>query len=640
MNSLNLQKKEDGDIMKKTTSIILLLVLLITSTVAGAANSDEYSNKEIIFADAGWDSIKFHNAVAGLIASELYGYSWREVPGSSTVLHEGLLKGEIDVNMEAWTDNLATYEKDLEQGKFKDLGVNFDDNYQGFYVPRYVIEGDADRGIEPMAPDLKYVWDLKKYPEIFQDDENPDMGRVYGAIPGWEVDEIMHNKYLHYDLDENFIYFRPGSDAALNSAITSAYEKGEAVAAYYWEPTWLMGKFDMVLLQDEPYDEGIYKEGKTELPAVKVTVGVSNGFAESNPEMIEFLTKYKTSSKLTSEALAYMQDTESDYMETAKWFLKEHDELLDEWLNPDDAETIRAYLSSEEETKGTKWLREFPFKIPINVNKIDDAVRNFSIKYDSFFNGIRKGLGNLVNGIYFVLNFIPWFIFIILVFIAGWKTSGKASTGILYAAFLSLIGAVGFWNHMYETLSIVIASVIISLALGFPLGILISTSDKANAIVRPILDTMQTMPVFVYLIPALLFFGLGKPPAVIATTIYAIVPIIRLTSHGIRQIDKEVVEAARAFGSTKFQSLIKVQIPQALPTIMTGVNQTLMMAMSMVVTTSMIGATGLGMEVLISVNRVEIGRGLLSGTAVVIIAVILDRITQGFVKSSEVNINE
>ncbi len=146
---------------------------------------------------------------------------------------------------------------------------------------------------------------------------------------------------------------------------------------------------------------------------------------------------------------------------------------------------------------------------------------------------------------------------------------------------------------------------------------------------------MQTMPVFVYLIPALLFFGLGKPPAVIATTIYAIVPIIRLTSHGIRQIDKEVVEASLSFGSTRLQSLIKVQIPQALPTIMAGVNQTLMMAMSMVVTTSMIGATGLGMEVLISVNRVEIGRGLVSGTAVVIIAVLLDRITQGFINGRE-----
>ena len=189
---------------------------------------------------------------------------------------------------------------------------------------------------------------------------------------------------------------------------------------------------------------------------------------------------------------------------------------------------------------------------------------------------------------------------------------------------------------MNDTLSIVLAAVFISLLLGFPIGILISGNERINSFVRPILDTMQTMPVFVYLIPAVLFFGLGKAPAVIATTIYAIVPVIRLTSHGIRQVDKEVVEAARAFGSTKFQTLWKVQIPQALPTIMTGVNQTLMMAMAMVVTCSMIGASGLGMEVLIGVNRIEIGRGLVAGTAVVIVAILMDRITQAWINRSEV----
>lgn len=286
------------------------------------------------------------------------------------------------------------------------------------------------------------------------------------------------------------------------------------------------------------------------------------------------------------------------------------------------------------------WLLNFPFKIPVNTSAIDDSVRAFSVKYDVFFGGIRSLLISFVNIIHSLLNFIPWIVIIFLVVFVTWKISGKISKGILYGSLLFFIGLLGLWDLMNETLSIVIASVIMSLTLGFPFGILISTSDRADRITRPILDTMQTMPVFVYLIPALLFFGLGKAPAVIATTIYAIVPIIRLTNHGVRQIDREVVEASLAFGSTKLQSLIKVQIPQALPTIMTGVNQTLMMAMAMVVTTSMIGATGLGMEVLISVNRVEIGRGLVSGTAVVIIAVILDRITQGLVKNRETSAHE
>ena len=219
---------------------------MISLTLVGCSSEDTTKDRVISFADAGWDSIRFHNAVAGTIIEELYGYSWTEVTGSTPVTHQGLLSGEIDIHMEIWSANIASYEDDKANDRFKELSTNFDDNYQGIYVPRYVIEGDAEKGIEPMAPDLKYIWDLKDYPDVFPDDENPGMGRIYGGIPGWEVDQILYNKYLHYGLDENFIYFRPGSDSALASAITSAYEKGEPIAAYYWEPTWLLGMYDMI----------------------------------------------------------------------------------------------------------------------------------------------------------------------------------------------------------------------------------------------------------------------------------------------------------------------------------------------------------------------------------------------------------
>lgn len=286
-----------------------------------------------------------------------------------------------------------------------------------------------------------------------------------------------------------------------------------------------------------------------------------------------------------------------------------------------------------------EWMLKFPFQLNIDLNTIDKAVKSFSVKFSGFFNGIKAILNALIGGILAILTFIPWWLLIILVFLAGWKLTGTIRNGIIYSALLFFIGMVGLWDLMNDTLSIVLASVFISLILGFPIGIFISESKKVNEITRPILDTMQTMPVFVYLIPAVLFFGLGKAPAVIATTIYAVVPVIRLTSHGILQVDKEVVEASKAFGATRFQTLWKVQIPQALPTIMTGVNQTLMMAMAMVVTCSMIGASGLGMEVLIGVNRIEIGRGLIAGTSVVIVAILMDRITQGWINKNEVKKN-
>jgi len=263
------------------------------------------------------------------------------------------------------------------------------------------------------------------------------------------------------------------------------------------------------------------------------------------------------------------------------------------------------------------WFFDFPELIRLDTAAIDGAVRDFAVNATGVLDAIRSALNGLVK-----------FVYMLLIIILGWRARRSWKSGILYGFLMFLIGAFGLWDLMRVTLSIVLASVFIALVIGIPIGILISGSGTANKIVRPILDTMQTMPVFVYLIPALLLFGTGSASGVIATVIYAVVPVIRLTSLGIRQVDKEVVEAAKAFGSTKWQALGKVQIPQAMPTIMTGVNQTLMMAMAMVVTTSMIGVRGLGMEVLNAVNRVEIGRGLVSGSCVVILAIVLDRLTQ------------
>lgn len=605
--------------MKKLLSLFAALSITVMTCAPPVSAADE--KKEIVFADVGWDSIELNNAIAGLIAEEIFGYTWSEVPGSTPITHEALINSEIDVNMEEWTNNITTYQEDLNAGKFTELGINFDDNYQGLYIPAYVAE---------KYPDLKNVKDLAKYPELFADPEDPHKGVIYGGIPGWEATEIMQKKINAYGLDEYYNYVVPGSTPALDSVITSAWDKKEPFVAYYWEPTWLMGKYDLVLLEDSPYDAATYKDGIGACPAVTVTIAVSNEFAQSNPEFCDFLSKYHTGSQLISEGLAYMQDNKADHSEAARWLLAQHPELAEEWLTPDQEKTLAASLGAGKSSEKTDWFSGFPLVHKPNTDAIDGAVRSFAVSAAPVLEKIQSLLGGMVNGFKWLLEHIPWFLFLILVFLAGWRVRRKLQSGILYAVILCLVGVVGFWDEMILTLSIVLASVVLALLFGLPVGILISNSPRANRIVRPILDTMQTMPVFVYLIPALLLFGLGNASAVIATVIYAIVPVIRLTSLGIRQVDTEVVEAARSFGSTRWQTLFKVQIPQAIPTIMTGVNQTLMMAMAMVVTCSMIGARGLGMEVLNAVNRTEIGRGLVAGGCVVILAVVLDRLTQGW----------
>lgn len=283
-----------------------------------------------------------------------------------------------------------------------------------------------------------------------------------------------------------------------------------------------------------------------------------------------------------------------------------------------------------------KYIFNFPEKWQFDIGtSIDDWIKAFSREHRTALNAIKTAVINSINGINWFFTIIPWWLFILIVAFLGWKVSGKKRVGIFYGAMLFFVGSCGLWDHMLETLSIVTAAVILSITIGFPLGVLIAMSKRAENIIRPILDLMQTIPAFVYLVPAVILFSTGKTPALMATTIYGVVPMIRMTSHGITHVDPEVVEAARAFGSTTLQGLIKVQIPQALPTIMTGINQTIMMAMSMVVTCALIGAGGLGLEILLATNRTEMGKALLPGISVVIVAIILDRLTQGLIGKRE-----
>jgi glycine betaine/proline transport system permease protein len=195
---------------------------------------------------------------------------------------------------------------------------------------------------------------------------------------------------------------------------------------------------------------------------------------------------------------------------------------------------------------------------------------------------------------------------------------------------LLLIYGTGFWEQTVVTLGLTLSSTLISLAFGIPLGIWTAKNKHVSLIVRPILDLMQTMPAFVYLIPAAMLFGLGRVPGILSTVIFAMPPAVRLTSLGIRHVNREIVEAGQAFGCTPWQLLYKVQFPNALPSIMQGVNQTIMMALSMVIIASMVGAGGLGNDVLASIQRLDIGLGFESGLSVVLLAIILDRITESF----------
>ena len=221
-----------------------------------------------------------------------------------------------------------------------------------------------------------------------------------------------------------------------------------------------------------------------------------------------------------------------------------------------------------------------------------------------------------------------WALMAIFIAIGLWRVGWRFA--IFATCSLLLIYATGFWDQTVVTLGLTLSSTVISLVVGIPLGIWTAKSKLVQTIVRPILDLMQTMPAFVYLIPAAMLFGLGRVPGILSTVIFAMPPAVRLTSLGIKHVNREIVEAGQAFGCTPWQLLYKVQFPNALPSIMQGVNQTIMMALSMVIIASMVGAGGLGNDVLASIQRLDIGLGFESGLSVVLLAIILDRITESF----------
>lgn len=265
----------------------------------------------------------------------------------------------------------------------------------------------------------------------------------------------------------------------------------------------------------------------------------------------------------------------------------------------------------------------------INIGQyIEIGIHWLTDNFSPFFDALNLSIGGAIEGFQSVLFGIPFYITIVALAVLAWFKSGRwVSVFTLFG--LLLIYGMGFWEETMQTLALVLSSTCLALMLGVPLGICIGNSKRCEKIVRPILDLMQTMPAFVYLIPAVLFFGLGTVPGAFATIIFSMPPVVRLTGLGIRQVSKDVIEASRSFGASPRQLLFKVQLPLALPTILTGVNQTIMMSLSMVVIAAMISAGGLGEVVLKGITQMKIGLGFEGGIAVVILAIVLDRITQG-----------
>ena len=519
---------------------------------------------------------------------------------------------------------------------------------QGWYVPQYVMDDN---------PGLRRYQDLPKYAALFKDPEDPSKSRFMNCPSGWAC-EIFNTRLLkNTGLDAVFNNAHPGTGAALDAEIASAFEQKKPLLFYYWQPTGLIAKYDFAPLafpahEDECWQDLLLADGTSDcvsgFPVSPLKIAASTPFIDNNPELASAFEKVQFTPDQLNSAILEMSESKRSGDEQALEFLRANPNVWQAWLPKEVAENLAANLginltddgtgnsgvnpSLNDATSSNAFLAltsSFPsWSLESPLNK---ALATVVRDYGDVFRSISSvTLTYLLLPIERLLTVIPAWLIIGLVTVLAWFGVRKVLFAIACGAGLFLIGAFGLWGALIDTLALLIVSVLVTVVVGIPIGIAMSGSSLLRKIITPILDVMQTMPSFVYLIPVLMLFGIGKVPALFATIIYALPPLIRLTTLGITQVNHEMIEAGRSFGSTHFQLLIWIKLPQALPSIMAGINQAVMMSLAMVVLASMIGAPGLGEDVLQSIQTLNIGQGLQAGTAIVIVAIIIDRISQAF----------
>jgi len=351
--------------MKLQRYFLVVIMLLAVATAglmaSGCARPEAAGPKPTIkFVDTGWQTLWINTAIAEFIIEQGYGYPVEVVTITTPVMQQSLPVGEVHVHMELWRTNVMDwYTTVTEEGTVSDLGDTFESSTQGWYVPRYVIEGDTERGIEPMAPDLESVFDLERYKDVFADPEEPSKGLLLNGIVGWNVTEINKVKLTAYGLADDYNTMDPGSSAALDAAIAGAFERGEPILFYYWEPTWLLGTYDAVKLAEPAYASDVTDklqavvDGKMDISeiteacayeAIGIHKGVWAGLRDLAPDVVEMLEKMNVGTDPLQKTAAYMEADETDADEAALWFFANYEDRWRSWVTPEAAEKIEAAL--------------------------------------------------------------------------------------------------------------------------------------------------------------------------------------------------------------------------------------------------------------------------------------------------------
>jgi glycine betaine/proline transport system substrate-binding protein len=324
-------------IFKTKKGFRLLAITLAATVMCMALAVGCTTQKEtLVFADLDWDSAQVHSRIASFIVEHGYGYGVDYNFGSTIPMFIGLEDGSNDISMEIWVENQQEpYDAAIAAGTVLDLGTNFNDDFQGWLVPTYMIE-------DGLLPADISVFDMPEYWELFKDPDDPSKGRFYSCIPGWACELINAEKFEEYGLTDTYNIFEPGSGAALLASMVNAYEQREPWFGYYWSPTPALGLYDMTVVEEPPYDETTWNTNHAcAYPAVNVNICVNSSLPDKAPEVVEFLENYETTAAMTNKALAYMETNEATTEEAAIYFLEEYESVWMQWVPADVAQKVK-----------------------------------------------------------------------------------------------------------------------------------------------------------------------------------------------------------------------------------------------------------------------------------------------------------
>jgi glycine betaine/proline transport system substrate-binding protein len=328
--------------VKKYLMVLLVGIILISTVITGCGTE----KPTLKFSDLNWGSAHFQSEMAKIIAEKGYGYSVELVPGATIPLTQGLRTGDIDVMIEGWYQNQKeAVDAGIAAGEIEMLGYLNDDNWQsGFVIPTYVVKGDAARGIDPMAPGLKTVFDLEEpaMRELFANPENSSKGLVLNGPPGWECEIVIPKQIEAYGLSDLYDTLNAGSSEGLFASLKSAYDKGEPWLGYLWGPTWIAGALDLTLLEEPAYDEDVWNENYgCAWPSVDLFIAGHSGFTDKAPDLADMFAKWELDTAILDEVLAYMNETGGEPIDAAIWFLKNRENIWTGFVTSEAADKVK-----------------------------------------------------------------------------------------------------------------------------------------------------------------------------------------------------------------------------------------------------------------------------------------------------------